>query len=394
MTQEQSAQAETRVMRTIVVVFGIVALVFLALNFTSIVQQSAYLHPAWTISSALIVFGLPPALALTSPALKLVQLRRGLASYAIAFAAIIIGFVPAMVARPMPSELSPWPLGLYSMSAVAAALAWRAPLAWGYLVVVSLLVVPVRVLAAGPEYLTRGLQDALFSVGFVALFTALALVTMRNARAVDAAAADARSVATRAASAAARSREQARLDALIHDEIMTSLLYAADYTAEIAGAVQAQATRALAELGRLNASDGSAPGAVSAQNFTSRVRSTVLELSSATVVEVRGDREQQIPGEVAAAFAEATSEAVRNSLLHAGPDGRTVQRAVVVTLDDSVSITIEDDGVGFNPRTVPPHRLGIAASIRGRLAAVPGGRARVRSRPGDGTLVTLDWTAP
>lgn len=381
-------------MRTIVVVFGIVALVFLALNFASIVTQVSYVHPAWTIVSAVLVFGLPPGLALISPALTLPQLRRGLATYAIGFAVIIVAFVPAMTTRPMPPDLSPWPLGLYSMPAVAAALAWRAPLAWGYLAVVSLLVTPVRILAAGPEYLTRGLQDALFSLTFVALFTALALVTMRNARAVDAAAADARSVATRAASAAARSREQARLDALVHDEIMTSLLYAADYTPEIAGAVQGQATRALAELSRLNASDGSAPQAVSAQDLTSRVRSTVLELSSAIVVEVRGTREEKIPGEVAAAFAEATSEAVRNSLLHAGPDGRPVRRSVVITLTDKVTIEIEDDGVGFAPRSVPPHRLGIAASIRGRLAAIPGGRTRLRSSPGEGTLITLDWSEP
>jgi signal transduction histidine kinase len=56
-----------------------------------------------------------------------------------------------------------------------------------------------------------------------------------------------------------------------------------------------------------------------------------------------------------------------------------------------LSIDIVDDGVGFEPTTVAPHRLGIAVSIIGRVQSLPGGVAYVRSSPGEGTQVHLEW---
>lgn len=59
---------------------------------------------------------------------------------------------------------------------------------------------------------------------------------------------------------------------------------------------------------------------------------------------------------------------------------------------DAIAVVVEvtDDGPGFDPAGVPPHRYGLRESIRGRMAAV-GGRAEVRSAPGAGTTIRLEW---
>jgi signal transduction histidine kinase len=51
---------------------------------------------------------------------------------------------------------------------------------------------------------------------------------------------------------------------------------------------------------------------------------------------------------------------------------------------------ISDDGRGFDADAVPADRLGLRVSIRERVDAV-GGSASVRSTPGGGTVVVLEW---
>ena len=54
---------------------------------------------------------------------------------------------------------------------------------------------------------------------------------------------------------------------------------------------------------------------------------------------------------------------------------------------DGATVTVNDDGSGFDPSSVT-EGIGWTRSIRGRLAEV-GGRADVRSTPGGGCEVTL-----
>ena len=82
-----------------------------------------------------------------------------------------------------------------------------------------------------------------------------------------------------------------------------------------------------------------------------------------------------------------------NSTQHAG--GADVHRTLTIRggIDGStVRIVVEDDGRGFNADDVPAERLGLRVSIQERLAKV-GGRATVRSAPGEGTTVTIAWPA-
>lgn len=96
-----------------------------------------------------------------------------------------------------------------------------------------------------------------------------------------------------------------------------------------------------------------------------------------------------VPAAVAQAFAGATAEALENVARHAGTGAARVR---LDADDHGVTVTVTDTGRGFDPAAVPANRFGLRESITGELARV-NGRARVESRPGGGTTITLVWPA-
>jgi signal transduction histidine kinase len=100
-----------------------------------------------------------------------------------------------------------------------------------------------------------------------------------------------------------------------------------------------------------------------------------------------------VPGQVAVALAYAVREALVNVATHAGTGEAWIDVSLAgPPADGGVRVTIRDAGVGFDPSTVDPARLGLRRSIAERVADL-GGRASVRSRPGGGTVVDLYWPA-
>lgn len=80
----------------------------------------------------------------------------------------------------------------------------------------------------------------------------------------------------------------------------------------------------------------------------------------------------------------ATREAMRNAVRHANASLITVDIAIG---DEDVSVTVTDDGVGFDERAVAA-RAGGLVTIRERAELV-GGRATVTSTPGQGTVIGI-----
>lgn len=97
------------------------------------------------------------------------------------------------------------------------------------------------------------------------------------------------------------------------------------------------------------------------------------------------------PSAVVAALTGAVTEALENVHRHAGSGTATL--ALHRRSDDGpVEIVVTDDGPGFDPQSVGPHRFGLAWSVHDRMGAV-GGSAVVESAPGRGTVVRLRWPA-
>ena len=90
----------------------------------------------------------------------------------------------------------------------------------------------------------------------------------------------------------------------------------------------------------------------------------------------------------AAAIRDSVREALANVARHAG-----VAEARMSVRQDGPRLVVEvsDTGVGFDPDKVPAHRRGISESITARMARA-GGTGSVRSVPGQGTVVHLEWS--
>lgn len=249
--------------------------------------------------------------------------------------------------------------------------------------------------------------EILWSLVFTGVFLAVVLVATRTGRELDETREETYRTAANVAAASAREVEKERFDAIVHDRVIASLLAVRPGRPD--ERLAAQAASALDELARV-------PGPGDANTVTDvevvrRIRSAAADISERFDVEVVGGQnaDDQDPGdqdgvevrraepasypvEVLDAVVEAMSESLRNVLRHAGDDAEC---AVIVQLaSDALSMAVVDDGVGFDPESVAVGRLGIAVSIRGRLARLPGGHARVHSRAGRGTTVQIRWERP
>jgi len=81
----------------------------------------------------------------------------------------------------------------------------------------------------------------------------------------------------------------------------------------------------------------------------------------------------------------AAREAMINAAKHAGVTSLSVYAELD---DDSASVFVRDRGAGFDIESIEEDRQGVRGSIIGRLER-HGGRATIKSRPGEGTEVAL-----
>jgi signal transduction histidine kinase len=98
---------------------------------------------------------------------------------------------------------------------------------------------------------------------------------------------------------------------------------------------------------------------------------------------VEGDR--ALPADVKMTFYRITQEALNNIMKHA----KATQVIVTLRLEDTARLSIVDNGVGFDPATVPPDHLGTKI-MRERAEAV-GATYSLYSEPGEGTQISVTW---
>ena len=98
---------------------------------------------------------------------------------------------------------------------------------------------------------------------------------------------------------------------------------------------------------------------------------------------VRSDGVERYPREVEAAVYFTCLEALNNVAKYSGATAATVSLAQA---NGTLTFTVADDGVGFDPGRGTAHGTGLQG-MADRLDAI-GGDVRVRSAPGEGTTVT------
>ena len=243
-------------------------------------------------------------------------------------------------------------------------------------------------------------QDGLrLPVEEVMSYTAFALADMglltwllRQAQALDEADARRRALLIRLRIDASRTRARRRTDHFIHDHILSVLKVIPTESTEPAQ-LRAGAREALADLSTA-AAEPDAP--VRSSELLAALTRRLRTIGGDDVVICDSiTQDLDLPPEAARALIDAAAEALRNSLAHAaGPDqeGRIARTAILRSDADGITITVSDDGRGFDPEHTGTIRHGVSGSIIARMRDA-GGEARIDSSPGAGTTVTLSWSA-
>ncbi|WP_433209047.1 MacS family sensor histidine kinase [Dactylosporangium sp. CS-047395] len=180
--------------------------------------------------------------------------------------------------------------------------------------------------------------------------------------------------------------ERNRLARPIHDGVLQVLALMQRHGNDLGGPGPQLATLAGEQEQALRNLLSGNPAAAPA--FYLDLRALLTALSSPTVEIAAPADPALLPAQTSQELAAAVQAALDNVSRHAGPTAR----AWVLLEDegDAVRVTVRDDGVGFAPERLAEAedagRLGVAQSIRGRVADL-GGTTEISSQPGRGTEV-------
>ncbi|WP_296666752.1 ATP-binding protein [Demequina sp.] len=380
--------ARERIQRTLILALGVGAIVFGALLATGpsgFLAQIDQLRSPFGIVTIVVGVVIPALFTVLARLLPMRILLGLVGGTAITFLAIELLWPFVMIDPVLADDATPWIQGINAVHATAAAIAWPRIIGWVYPLIQGPIVALTQVQVRNDATLAAVL-DGLGAIIFGLIVCGVAIAMIAAGDRQDAAAAHARNQAALEASRRTREAEQARINAIVHDDVLTVLLSASRESPP--AALADQATRAL---GRVAALAGEDPESrtYGPDEFAAVIRSTAAEIDPIAPVRFSVDGDSPVPAPVVAAFAEATAEAMRNAVRHAGAEGLGVE----LDVDDAAArVVIADRGPGFVARQVSQRRLGIRVSILERMRAVPGGEATLVSTPGRGTAVTLTWS--
>ena len=192
-----------------------------------------------------------------------------------------------------------------------------------------------------------------------------------------------RTALNQARSEKARADERADMAAHLHDSVLQTLALI-QRQAEDPRAVQQLARRQERELrGWLYAED--VPEASLKAALTAAAAEVEDERGVPVEVVMVGDCENS---DAVQALVRAAREAMVNAAKHSGADKIDVYAEVS---DAEIEVFVRDRGKGFDVDAVAEDRYGVRGSILNRMIR-HGGRASIRSQPGDGTEVRLEVT--
>jgi signal transduction histidine kinase len=383
--------ARARLERLLFASVGVAALVYSGVLFagpSGISEQTSQLDPWYAYGLIAVAIVFPMALGVIAWVMPREWARRFGGTTAILFVVAMIAFPWGLDADTLDHNAVPWYQGIHALHGMTAAVVWQRKAVWFYGLAHGVVIGVVQNAVREDEGKAAFL-DGVGSLVFIVILMAAAVGVVRAADRLDVASSTARAQAARTAASRTREREETRINAMVHDDIMSVLLTAS--RGNPPPTLQDQARVALAAIEALETHD-----ATHREYTVKETVQTLLEVVHKVAPSTHVTRSQEegigVPAEVVTALADALAEALRNSVRHAGLDGADVPRSVTIDAHErGIEVVMSDDGRGFNTKAVASRRLGIRLSILERMGLVPGGSADVQSRPGEGTLVRLTW---
>ncbi|MCI4062519.1 DUF5931 domain-containing protein [Micromonospora sp. R77] len=192
----------------------------------------------------------------------------------------------------------------------------------------------------------------------------------------------------RAVELEAATRERERLARDIHDSVLQVLALVQRRGAQLDGEGGELARLAGEQEAALRALIGRAGGPAPDDGGTLDLRDLIDRYASATVAVSAPATPVGLPARAARELAAAVGAALENVARHA--DGRAW--VLIEDEEETVTVSVRDEGPGIPAgrlaEAAAQGRLGVAQSIRGRVADL-GGEARIVSAPGAGTEIEL-----
>lgn len=390
---ERAPLASERIDRVLYIAVGFGGLIFIALALGTATSQYPLLHVAEG-APLLVLLAVICAMFVVIPSFLPIPVLRVVASvYIVIFTVALAAWLPLQTSTTLPNQASPWLLTIIAVATSCAAIAWSQRWAWSYIIAVCVGAAFVRFFADAKVTVIVATEEFFYMLLICTVFASLIQVIRTAGRRQDVAARAAHADAALAGESRARIEQRARFGALVHDDVISTLLVASRGEPGMRESVREYAKRALTRIAAIR--EPQAPNEdVPPSECAARLRAA-SDLPGAPALAVTIKTTRPVPASVVQSMGEALGEALRNSMRHAAPDGRQVHRTASAIIDrDGILIDIGDDGVGFSLQRIPPERLGLRVSVIGRMTAVSGGSARVTSRPHEGTQVTLVWSRP
>ncbi|HZK58271.1 MAG TPA: ATP-binding protein, partial [Cryobacterium sp.] len=291
----------------------------------------------------------------------------------------------------------PWLWYLLTVATTCAAIAFPVVWAAAYTVVAPVVFGIIRSLPSGggADALLSSL-DAVYAILLGEVVLIIIFMLRQAADAVDAAQTNALQKYAIAVRQHATEVERVEVDSIVHDTVLATLLSAAGArgpkAAELAAAMARNAIARLDDAGSASAGDESA---IPFARLSDRIRQAASAIAFPFTIIERDLESLTIPVHASEAIYSATVQAMVNSIQHAGPADESLTRTLTLcpNLQGGCTIEIADSGVGFDLAAVPNERLGLRVSIQERIVSV-GGAVRVRTSPGNGTTIVIDWPRP
>ena len=289
-----------------------------------------------------------------------------------------------------PESFKPWIWWLLGISAVAAGTSFSFWLGVTYIFVVSIGWIVIRISPSGGSgELILAVQDSVHLFILASIGTAMAAAIRWQAAKTDFANQSLIASGVKSAQSQAINLEQSRLDALVHDSVLTTLLVASKaQTKEEIALARISAADAIRRLD-LDNSSVEIVTPVTQVSFFEALRNRIHEVYPNFEVSLEQTNDSELPETASEALSEATLQAVDNSTKHAGSCTKRI--VSLQSQGKGLKIVVSDNGKGFRPSKISKDRLGIQLSIIGRVKSV-GGRVFIRSEPGKGTDVVLEWS--
>ncbi|WP_133411758.1 ATP-binding protein [Agromyces badenianii] len=382
------AQVETVAGRAV----GLFGLVFGAQTVPVALEQAGALVPGAGAALMAVLYGAIVALAVAT--VTKVAVRAACLGFAALYVLALVSW-PFLVADPAALDGSaPWLYYLCTVATTAAVIAVLPVWAGVYTLVVPAIYGTIRLLPAGGDAgPLLAVLDALYAVVLGVVVLAIITMLRQAAESVDSAQEAALQRYDVAARQHANEIERVKVDALVHDSVLTTLLSAAAATSPEAEHLAARMARdAVQRLDEAGATGPRAFDRVGLPVLVRRLRAALTTFNTPFTVRVVNAGGVELPVEAMEGLYSAAVQAMVNSLQHADDSGLSTRRELRIrgVRAGGCVIEVADNGRGFDIERVPAERLGLRVSIEERMANV-GGIARIESQLGHGTTVTIAW---